>query len=279
VKPRPARVSAGQIGELASKLTDRDRRIAHDCYEHRVLTTDQLRRLHFRRARTTRRRLGQLHQLRVLDRFRPAWQRGEGSPPYHWVLDEVGAYLVADELGIDRRELRWRHADAISIAASAKLVHQRAVNDLFTQLAVEAHEAGGALSEWYGERTTRTLLGGTVVPDGYGVLELSDHPPLHVLVELDRGSETHERLREKAAAYERALPRSPLRDLRPIVLLAATRGRVKALAREGDLHPLVPVIWSPTEPVPLVPAVLDCVGEPRLQQLPRSQGSCAGNAM
>ena len=64
------RMSEAEVTKLASRLTDRDRRIAFDCFEHRVLTTEQLRRLHFHGNRTTRARLGQLYLWQVLDRFR-----------------------------------------------------------------------------------------------------------------------------------------------------------------------------------------------------------------
>lgn len=194
---------------LISHLTERDRRIALDCYEHRVLTTEQLRRLHFAGRRTASARLGELFTLRVLDRFRPAWRHGEGSTPYHWVLDEAGARIVAADLGIERAELRWRHDAALGVASSAKLAHQVAANDFFTALAEQARAAGGALTEWYGDRTTHDLLAGVVVPDGYGVLELPRQPPTHLLLELDRGTETHDRLLDKARGYAKALPREP----------------------------------------------------------------------
>ena len=58
---RRRRMSEAEMTKLASRLTDRDRRIALDCLEHRVLTTEQLRRLHFHGNRTTRARLGQLY--------------------------------------------------------------------------------------------------------------------------------------------------------------------------------------------------------------------------
>src|SRR5947208_14648489 len=102
----PAPRGGAALAALASRLTDRDRRIALDCFEHRVLTTEQLRRLHFHGNRTTRARLGQLYLWQVLDRFRPPWPHGEGSAPYHWVIDNGGAYLVAEQLGLEPRELR-----------------------------------------------------------------------------------------------------------------------------------------------------------------------------
>jgi hypothetical protein len=247
--------------QAAARLVTRDRRIALDCFEHRVLTSEQLRRLHFTNERTARRRLTQLHQQRVLNRFRPAWQRGQGSTPYHWVLDEAGAYLVADELGIDRTDLHWRHADALAIAGSATLAHQVAINELITRLAAEARQAGGRLTEWYGERSTHRLLGGTVIPDSYVVLEHRGQP-LHLLIELDRGTEDHKRLRDKAAGYARALPRSPLANLQPTVLLVLpTRARATSLRDAGiaDGDPLVPVVWSATQSAAVLALVLDAV--------------------
>lgn len=247
--------------QAAARLTARDRRIAFDCFEHRVLTSEQLRRLHFTHERTARRRLTQLHQQRVLDRFRPAWQQRQGSTPYHWVLDEAGAYLVADELGVDRADLHWRHADALAIAASAKLAHQVAVNELITRLAAEARQAGGQLTEWYGERSTRQLLGGVVIPDSYAVLE-HEGQLLHLLVELDRGTEDHKRLRDKATGYSRALPRSPLANLKPTVLLVLpSRARATSLRDAGvaDGEPLVPLVWSAAQQAAVLPLVLDAV--------------------
>lgn len=255
---RPARVSEQQIARLADRLTRRDRQIALDCFEHRVLTSEQLRRLHFNGARTARARLSALYEQRVLDRFRPAWRRGEGSTPYHWVLDEAGAHIAADELGLDRNQLRWRHSTALAIAASAKLAHQVQVNEYFARMAEEARRAGGALSEWYGERTTRTLLGGTVIPDGYGVLALPGHKPIHLLIELDTASEQLKRIAEKAAGYRRAIPRSSLADLEPtVLLLAPTRARAAAAARVIATGPLVPVVWSATRPSSTLEPVLN----------------------
>ena len=116
VQGRAGRVGAAAIAALASRLTERDQLVALACYEHRALTTEQLRRLYFGSSRRACARLAQLQQLRVLDRFRPPRQPGEGSAPYHWVLDEAGAHIAAEALGVERSELRWRHQAAIGIA-------------------------------------------------------------------------------------------------------------------------------------------------------------------
>jgi hypothetical protein len=148
-------VSDAQLTRLAAHLTDRDRQIALDCYEHTVLTTGQLGRLHFTgiAEQTTRRRLLMLYGLRVLDRFRPLLPRGLGSAPHHWVLDEAGAHIVAAEHQISRPELRYQHAAALSVADSIKLTHHIEVNEFFCRLHADAARAGGKLAEWYGERT------------------------------------------------------------------------------------------------------------------------------
>jgi hypothetical protein len=246
---RPRRVNDEYLLRIASHLTDRDRQIALDCYEHRVLTTEQLTWLHFTGMRTARHRLTVLYQLRVLDRFRPLAIRGEGSTSYRWVLDEAGAHIVAEEHGLQRKALRWRHASALALASSAKLTHHTHVNEFFARLSRDATHARGALTEWYGERSLYDLFDGTITPDGYGVLSLPDRSPIHLLLELDRGTEPAGRLREKATRYAKAIPRSTLRDLRPLIILAvptAARAETATTATAHTQAALTVTVWSPT---------------------------------
>jgi Replication-relaxation len=184
----------------------------------------------------------------VLDRFRPPSRHGEGSSPYHWILDEAGAHVVAQALGVERSELGWRHQAAIAIAASSTLAHQLEENELFSRLAEEAQHAGGRLAAWWGERRCLAALGGQVAPDGYGRLELPGQRPVSVLLELDRGTEEHERLRQKARRYARALPRSELAADDPLVVVAApTPARRDNLARAlaSSSAPLRVITWTP----------------------------------
>ena len=74
-------MTGSHTAKLAAHLTERDRNIAFDCYQHNVLTTDQLRRLHFRGLRTTTVRLQMLYDLHVLDRFRPQRNEARGPAP------------------------------------------------------------------------------------------------------------------------------------------------------------------------------------------------------
>jgi Replication-relaxation len=254
----PAPRGGAAVAALASRLTDRDRRIALDCYEHRVLATGQLRRLHFRAARTARERLQELRELRVLASFRPAQHAGQGSAQNHWVLDEAGALVVAAELGLERAELRWRAQTALAIASSSKLAHQLAVNEFFTRLADEARGAGGELARWWGERRSRDALGGIATPDGYGRVHLPGEAALELLLELDRGSEDHARLKEKARRYAKALPRSELRD--PLVLLLLPSRDRTARAVDGVAASAAPIVartWTAQSEEPVLALVCD----------------------
>lgn len=244
---RPGKITASHLATLGSRLTDRDRQVALDCYDHRVLTTEQLMRLHFGGLRTTTLRLGTLYQLRVLDRFRPPRRRpGTGTNPYHWILDEAGAHVVAAQRDMERRRLRWQHSDAVNIAQSSKLRHHVEINEFFSLLSVEALLQHGGLHEWYGERVTSTLFKG-VVPDGYGVVKLPHRPPAHLLFELDRGTEPAHRLHEKAVLYAKQLPQSALHEHDAFVLLAVPTATRAELAREAVADTGAPITvaeWS-----------------------------------
>jgi hypothetical protein len=244
---RPNRLNEGHAGKLAAHLTARDTHIALDCYEHHVLSTGQIKRLHFTGLRTATVRLAVLHELRVLDRFRPIAKRGEGSTPYHWVLDQAGALIVADHKGLDRSQLHYTHEDAMRIAASRNLAHHVEANELFTRLAVDANRAGGALTEWYGVRTLAHMFAGAVLPDGYGVLRMPGRAALHVLLELDRGTEASRILREKAKRYAEILPRSSLHDHNPFVILAvpsARRAQTATAAIANTGAPIAVAVWN-----------------------------------
>jgi hypothetical protein len=125
---------------------------------------------------------------------------------------------------------------------------------------MEANAAGGALSEWYGERTCHHAFSGTVVPDGWGVVTLPARGPLHLLVELDRGTEASSRLRKKAADYEESLPYSSLKDLEPLVLLlvpSAERARTATAAISGSVASVAVAVWKTTSASSVLAIALD----------------------
>ncbi len=244
---RPRRFSDQDALRLAAHVTERDRQIAVDCFEHHVLTSSQIKRMHFTNTRAATARLNVLYRLRVLDRFRPSLPRGQGTAPYHWILDEGGALIVAAERDVERAKLGWQHAVAVNVATSAKLAHHFEVNEFIVRLTVEAREAGGCLLEWYGERTLNGFFNGELIPDSYAVLSLRDRAPMHLLVELDRGTETLERLRAKAKRYDRELRYRAWREVDPIVLFVVPSQR-RANTVTGTLAEISPslavIVWS-----------------------------------
>jgi hypothetical protein len=95
-------------------------------------------------------------------------------------------------------------------------------------------------------RTLSHLFAGATVPDGYGVLTLPDQAPVHLLLELDRGTESSRVLREKAEAYANTLPYTSLRDLHPIVILAVPgeRRAQTATAAVAGAAPITVAVWT-----------------------------------
>ena len=192
------------IFDVASSLTDRDRQILRLIRWHRVLTTNQVHLMFFTDRNTAQHRMTRLYQLRLVERFRPSHARREGE--YHYVLDRLGAYVVAVMASpdLDREvKVRWRTDQALAIATSQRLAHAVGANDIFVRLVAAARRTSDAeLATWWGERYCKAVLGEVVRPDGVGVWRDSSSTVTFCL-EYDRGSEQLSRLAEKATDYTR----------------------------------------------------------------------------
>jgi hypothetical protein len=90
---RPGRTTDRLFFDVASSLTERDRQILRLNRWHRVLTINQVRLMFFSDRNTAQHRMTRLYQLRLVERFRPPHAGREGE--YHYVLDRLGAYVVA----------------------------------------------------------------------------------------------------------------------------------------------------------------------------------------
>jgi hypothetical protein len=241
-KRRPRRVSLrsrsrdSSILAVIHRIQERDVRILLDLHEHRVLTTYQIVNLHFPSYHVGWRRLRILDQLGFIRHFRPP--RPHGSAPYHFVLDEAGAFLVAVRLDTDLKDIGYHPEDAIRIARSQTLGHLVAANDFFTRLASACRRTGeAALVEWMGERRAQRGWGVRVEPDGVG--RVSDgRTDVRFFFELDRGTETHRQLRAKLRRYaEVAL----LDDVPGLLLFAFPTERREREARRDLLQPALAV--------------------------------------
>jgi hypothetical protein len=192
------------IFDVASSLTDRDRQILRLIRWHRVLTTNQVHLMFFTDRNTAQHRMTRLYQLRLVERFRPSHAGRDGE--YHYVLDRLGAYVVAVMAApdLDREvRVRWRTDQALAIATSQRLAHAVGANDVFVRLVAAArHNPDAELATWRGERYCKAVLGEVVRPDGVGVWREGSSTVTFCL-EYDRGSEQLSRLAEKARDYTR----------------------------------------------------------------------------
>jgi hypothetical protein len=196
--PRP-RVDDRHLLRLASHLTLRDRRIIRLLYEHRLLTSLQVCDIAFSSVRRAEARLPTLYQLRVVDRFRP--HQWPGSAPYHWVLDDGGAAVIAADRGVEVKGLPWRRERALALADSVTLAHRVGTNGFFTALLRDAKaHPDRRLSVWWSAWRCAEEWGDIVRPDGYGVWN-EPGARLPLLLEYDRGTESGARLAGKLPGY------------------------------------------------------------------------------
>jgi hypothetical protein len=229
------------VRELPARITERDRAICDSLHEHRVLTTFQLAELHFNGIERARKRLEILHQLHVLERFRPYHPNG-GSSPYHYTLDRLGAELVAAGRGIDLADLAWSRGDILRLAASPQLRHLTEASGFVTRLARALRQTqSGTLEVWWGQRRCAQAWGELVRPDAYLRLALTGGR-LEAWVEWDRGTENRRRLQDKLDRYEELAAALE----RPVTLLLVLAGVRREREAHRALQPAADVAWVST---------------------------------
>lgn len=237
------RIDDRLVLEAAGRLTERDRYLCRLLLDHQVLTTEQIRSIGFVSQRRTRLRLAQLHQLRVLDRFRPLAK--VGSAQHHWILDTLGAFVIAAERGIEPSELPWRRDRALALAANAQLAHLVGANGFFCSLAATArHQPSSELVLWWSARRCAGRWGRFVRPDGYGVWSEGDSR-VAFLLEHDTGTETIGRLAEKLERYAGLFA---VTEERVSVLFTFPGPGREAEARRVLRHAIVPVATATLSP-------------------------------
>ena len=195
------RAGDGLVMAVAHRLTERDRSILTMLYRHRVFSTDQLAEMYFDNLNTAQHRLTTLYNLRLLDRFQPLDHR-YASLPYHYVLDQLGAMVVAAERGEDPDTSRWRADKALAIGKSQRLRHLVGVNGFFSALLAESRRREDCdLSLWWSEPHCMEQFDRIAQPDGLGVWEEAGDRVVFCL-EYDHSTEALERLEKKLKSYE-----------------------------------------------------------------------------
>lgn len=213
---------------VQSRLTGRDLTLLGWLADHGVLTSDQIATALYPSINFAQRRLRTLLAIGVVDRFRP--QRADGgSYPYHYVLGQLGADVIAAQRGEDipRRDhakrRRWH------LTNRANLPHLLGVNRFFTDLAGYARtHPDHALDRWWPARQCQQpgafaepgniqalAYPPRVRPDGHGIWThqpTSRHPTpgashataavsVPFFVEYDTGTEPLGTLIDKLTAY------------------------------------------------------------------------------
>jgi Replication-relaxation len=274
-RPRAASVGATRsragpvpdLAELAGRLTERDRELCRLVWEHRVLTSLHCAQLVFASEVTARHRLVILTGLRVLDRFRPTWQLGQGSPPWHYVLGPAGAAVLAAEQATTVAQLGWRRDRALAIAHSPQLAHQVGVNGFFSALAAHARRRrDAALAAWWPERRCAERWGQLVRPDGYGRWQQAGGE-VDFFLEYDRGTEDLGRLLAKVDAYAELAAVS--RIATPVLFWLPTPAREERF-RAAAARPGVPVATAsgPAGVSPAGPVWLPLPADAHARRLP-----------
>jgi hypothetical protein len=194
---RPIR---SKIQRVASSATERDQLICLDLHEHRVLTTEQLFELHFSSIQRARARLFQLYEMGVLWRNRP--RAHLGSLPWHYILNEIGSWIVAEYLGIEPRDIGYRNDRKRTLIDSPRLRHTRAANTFFTRMVYVARTTKSPirLADWRGEAWCARHWQLHVRPDGFARLQGAGGS-LELVLELDLGTENRGRLEDKMERY------------------------------------------------------------------------------
>jgi hypothetical protein len=167
-RKHPTTPPAEPLAALAGRLTAGDRQVCRLLADHQILTTGLLALLVGTPPRTLQQRLTTLTSMRVVDRFRPHQPLGAGSAPYHYLLGEAGAaVLAADPSTVDRPGGDRAQLGGLA-HANGRLTHLLAVNTVFAQLTHTAHHrAGTRLVCWWPAGRCQAQWGRLITPDAY----------------------------------------------------------------------------------------------------------------
>ncbi|GAA3245564.1 replication-relaxation family protein [Nonomuraea helvata] len=185
-----------------------------------------------------RKRLRILHELGLLERFRPRLPMGMGTAPYHYVIGPAGAAVLSAENEGTLSTAGYQAAQTLAIAHSQRLAHTIGVNGFGAALRGLARRSPIAeLLRWWPESRCRPMWGDIVRPDAYGRWRESGLT-VDFFLEYDTGSEPLGRVAGKLAEYL-ALTRST--GLTTIVLFSLHSGQREANLRRKLADIPVPV--------------------------------------
>ncbi len=186
------------------RLTERDVDILEAVHQYRVLRQDQIQTLFFGTKAAAQRVLVRLYDHGFLERkFLPVLY---GRSPTLYVLDKRGADVLRSERGYE--DLIWYSSN--KDLKTDFIEHTTAINDFRLSVVVSARKQGLELITWASESQLksdydRVRIGNgkrpvSLIPDSYFAVS-TPAGKAHFFVEIDRGTETLDRFRQKVRAY------------------------------------------------------------------------------
>lgn len=186
------------------RLGDNDCRIVRWVYDYRLLSQRQIERLLGLARPTAQRLLRRLYDHRYLDRvFPPVATSGAISPLY--ILDKRGIQLLQQAGVSDFTAVPGKRLSALF------LEHALAINNFRIAFSQGCEARGWTVGHWLTENEIkadydRVQVPGkkrpvALVPDGFFSVEVPNKGTTFFFLELDRGTMTLARFRDKVATY------------------------------------------------------------------------------
>ncbi|MDQ7903487.1 replication-relaxation family protein [Phytohabitans sp. ZYX-F-186] len=203
-----------RVLRVQSVLTARDLTLLEWLVDHGVLTSFQIAHALFPSLDFAQRRLTRLVAIGVVDRFRPFKLDG-GSFPYHYVIDQLGAEVIAAQRDEPPPRPGYGKARRRRWTSTRTIGHRLGVNGFFTDLAGHARtHPDHALLRWWPEsrcsqpsafaieEDAMELLTHTmpIHPDGHGIWQAGD-ALVPFFLEYDTGFEPITELGHKLVGY------------------------------------------------------------------------------
>lgn len=199
------------------QITPRDQRLFTTLYKYRLLTTTQIQKLIFPASsgkntgqiNSCRRRLAKLYHNRYINRLKLPFFPTEGSTEMVYVLNKLGAEIIAQTLGFELKEIRWRHP--VTKSSFIWIDHAISVNHVRIALENEASKIPLEIKEWFNEHALKqrqkhfgkkqmTLKR---IPDGYFIVyNKAKNTKTGFFLEVDRGTESQSsKILQKIQSY------------------------------------------------------------------------------
>lgn len=243
------------------RLMERDIEILKAVHEFRIVRGDQLQALYFGSQSTASYRLSRLYQHGFLDRHFLPTLGGLASSPALYTLGRRGADVLRRVLDCGPKDIRKPPNN--QELSPLFLEHLLQINDFRVAVTVAARDQGYALEMWlddyqlkaaYDRVVIQTLQARrrtvSLIPDGYCVLQVPQGRACFFL-ELDRGTMTRARFRDKVLAYQAYIAsgqyekRYGTRSLRVLTVTSGPK-RLENLKEEAEQARGGRVFWFTT---------------------------------